>query len=157
MSISDRIVVMKDGVIQQIGRPQAVYDDPANLFVARFLGNPPINVFTGAVRGGRVYIGNEAVLPAPGLADQPVSVGVRPEGLLPQPNGALTCTLRGVEVLGRDISVLFGHGAVVSDSPRAIVSAESAVDHDSKTVKFDLKPHKVFLFAENGARLRTEG
>lgn len=157
MSISDRIVVMKEGVVQQIGRPQAVYDDPADLFVAQFLGTPPIDVFAGAVRGGQVYIGDEAVLPAPGLADQPVSVGIRPEGFVPAEHGALTCALRGVEVMGRDISVVFGHAAAVSDSLRAIVAAESAVDHSAKTVKFDLKPHKVFLFAESGARLRREG
>ena len=47
MSISDEIVVMRDGVIQQIGKPQDVYDAPANLFVAKFLGNPQINVFEG--------------------------------------------------------------------------------------------------------------
>ena len=42
MSISDMIVVMKDGIVQQIGKPQDVYDSPVNLFVARFLGTPPI-------------------------------------------------------------------------------------------------------------------
>ena len=47
MSISDEIVVMKDGVVQQIGRPQEVYDSPVNLFVAKFLGTPPIHVFRG--------------------------------------------------------------------------------------------------------------
>ena len=52
MSISDMIVVMKDGVVQQIGKPQDVDDDPANLFVANFLGTPPINVFSGQVKGG---------------------------------------------------------------------------------------------------------
>ncbi len=50
MSISDRIVVMRDGVVQQIGKPQEVYDNPVNLFVAKFLGTPPINVFDGRVR-----------------------------------------------------------------------------------------------------------
>ena len=50
MSISDRIVVMKDGVVQQIGKPQEVYDNPVNLFVAKFLGTPPINVFEGSVK-----------------------------------------------------------------------------------------------------------
>ena len=50
MSISDMIVVMKLGVVQQIGKPQEVYDSPANLFVAKFLGTPPINVFAGKVR-----------------------------------------------------------------------------------------------------------
>lgn len=52
MSISDFIVVMKKGVVQQIGKPQDVYDDPDNLFVAKFLGTPPINVFEGTVRMG---------------------------------------------------------------------------------------------------------
>ena len=50
MSISDLIVVMKDGLVQQIGKPQDVYDNPVNLFVAKFLGTPPINVFTGHVK-----------------------------------------------------------------------------------------------------------
>ena len=50
MSISDEIVVMKDGVIQQMGEPQSVYDFPANLFVAKFLGNPQINVFEGEIK-----------------------------------------------------------------------------------------------------------
>ena len=54
MSISDMIVVMKAGVIQQIGAPQDVYNSPENLFVAKFLGTPPINVFNGRVAGGRV-------------------------------------------------------------------------------------------------------
>ena len=52
MSISDMIVVMKLGVLQQIGKPQDVYDDPVNLFVAKFLGTPPINVLEGSVRSG---------------------------------------------------------------------------------------------------------
>ena len=57
MSISDMIVVMKLGVVQQIGKPQDVYDDPTNLFVAKFLGTPPINVFAGYVKGEKLYIG----------------------------------------------------------------------------------------------------
>ena len=69
MSISDMIVVMKDGVVQQIGKPQAVYDDPVNLFVSKFLGTPPINVFEGRVKGGRLIIGNEDVLAVPGAPD----------------------------------------------------------------------------------------
>ena len=59
MSISDEIVVMRDGVIQQIGKPQNVYDAPANLFVAKFLGNPQINVFDGTLEENHVYIGGE--------------------------------------------------------------------------------------------------
>ena len=59
MSISDMIVVMKLGIVQQIGKPQDVYDDPVNLFVAKFLGTPPINVFEGRIQNGKLYIGND--------------------------------------------------------------------------------------------------
>ena len=57
MSISDEIVVMRDGVIQQVAKPQEIYDHPINLFVAKFLGNPQINVFDGTLRDNHVYLG----------------------------------------------------------------------------------------------------
>ena len=80
MSISDLIIVMKDGKVHQIGKPQDVYDEPATLFVAQFLGTPQINVFEGEIRAGKVWIGDEAVLEAEGKADRKVWVGIRPEG-----------------------------------------------------------------------------
>ena len=61
MSISDMIVVMKLGVVQQVGKPQEIYDDPQNLFVAKFLGTPPINVFKGYVKDEKLYIGGEVI------------------------------------------------------------------------------------------------
>ena len=124
MSISDMIVVMKDGVVQQIGKPQDVYDDPANLFVAKFLGTPPINVFEGRVKGGRLFIGDEAVLDVPGVKDGSVWVGIRPEGFVLDENGPFTCALTGVEVMGRDISVIARHPALSGVSIRAIIPAE---------------------------------
>ena len=59
MSISDVIVVMNFGVIQQIDEPQKVYDEPINLFVAKFLGSPAINVFDGEIKGGKLYVAGE--------------------------------------------------------------------------------------------------
>ncbi|NCA96677.1 MAG: ABC transporter ATP-binding protein [Bacteroidia bacterium] len=56
MSISDTIVVMKDGIVQQIGEPQYVYDEPINLFVAKFLGSPAINIFDGEIKKGVLYV-----------------------------------------------------------------------------------------------------
>lgn len=93
MSISDFIVVMKAGVVQQIGKPQAVYDDPDNLFVAKFLGTPPINVFNGSVKGGKVYIGEEAVLSVNGVNDGEVYVGIRPEGFILDKTARLAASL----------------------------------------------------------------
>ena len=146
MSISDMIVVMKLGVVQQIGAPQDVYDDPTNLFVAKFLGTPPINVFEGTVRGEKLYVGEAAVLDVPGVADQPVYVGIRPEGFVVDPNGALTCNLSGVDVMGRDVSLVTTHSASLNPVVRSIVDADAAKNASGITVSYSLKPHKVFLF-----------
>ena len=147
MSISDRIVVMKQGVVQQIGRPQEVYDNPVNLFVAKFLGTPPINVFDGEVRGGLLYIGGSAVLEIGGVPDQPVFAGIRPEGFILSGDGPLECRLTGVDVMGRDISVVSTHEASLNPTVRSIINAENAVDEDAQTVRFSLKAKKVFLFS----------
>ncbi|NLE13457.1 MAG: ABC transporter ATP-binding protein [Clostridiales bacterium] len=146
MSISDLIVVMKAGVVQQIGKPQQVYDSPVNLFVAKFLGTPPINVFDGEVKGGRLFAGGDDILPVPGISDRRVWVGIRPEGFIPDPEGPLRCKLNGIEVMGRDTSVVSSHPAMTGISVRAIVSSDSRLDGGAETVRFSLKPHKVLLF-----------
>ena len=146
MSISDMIVVMKLGVVQQIGKPQEVYDDPKNLFVAKFLGTPPINVFEGKVQGGKLMLGEDAVLDVAGVADQDVWVGIRPEGFEPDSLGAMVCGLNNVEVMGRDVSVVSTHPASVNPVVRSIIDADNKIDLAEKSIRFSLKPHKVFLF-----------
>ncbi|MBR3764418.1 MAG: ABC transporter ATP-binding protein [Clostridia bacterium] len=155
MSISDMIVVMKLGVLQQIGKPQEVYNDPANLFVAKFLGTPPINIFKGTVRGGKLFIGESAVLDVPGVADQDVHVGIRPEGFVLDANGPLTCQLSNVEVMGRDVSIVCSSEASENPIIRAIIDADDRLAISGNTVAFSLKPHKVFLFgAQDEKRIR---
>ena len=174
MSISDTIVVMKDGVVQQIGRPQDVYDDPHNLFVAKFLGTPPINVFSGSLRGGRIYIGEDAVFDVSDLAPDPgtvrpgsdgvrkgpgklakdagdckVWIGIRPEGFYVDENGPLTCTLKGVEVMGRDITVLSEHPAFEGETIRTIVDSENRPDISKSEVNFRVRPGKIFVFSQD--------
>ena len=157
MSISDMIVVMKLGVVQQIGKPQEVYDDPTNLFVAKFLGTPPINVLAGKVQGGKVYIGEDAVLEVTGVADQEVIVGIRPEGFELDENGPLHCALSNVEVMGRDVSIVSTNPASLNPSIRSIINADNKVDLGAKTVRYRVKPHKFFLFSkETEERIRYE-
>ena len=146
MSISDMIVVMKLGVVQQIGQPQEVYDDPVNLFVAKFLGTPPINVFEGKVEKGKLYLGDDAVMDVVGVDDQDVYVGIRPEGFIYNKDGALRCSLRNVEVMGRDVSIVSENTASLNPTVRSIVDADNKVDATAQEVRFTLKPHKTFLF-----------
>lgn len=154
MSISDIIVVMKDGVVHQIGKPQDVYDDPTNLFVAKFLGTPPINVFKGEVKNNMIYIGNSAVLEAKKIKDQQVYVGIRPEGFVPEENGALELKLKGLEVMGRDTTIVSTHENSENVEIRSIVSAETRVFPEMEKVKFNVKPMKTFLFNfETGERI----
>ncbi len=146
MSICDRIVVMKAGKVHQIDKPQRVYDFPANLFVATFLGTPPINLFRGRVENGKVYIGSEAVLDAPGVSDRDVTVGIRPEGLRPDPAGSFTCRLRGVEMMGRDTSLLLDHSESLSESLRASVGRGHGVSTEQETVRFTLNSETAHIF-----------
>ncbi len=157
MSISDMIVVMKLGVVQQVGKPQEIYDNPTNLFVAKFLGTPPINVFSGRVEAGKLYIGEQAVLNVNGVEDCAVTVAVRPEGFVLNENGALSCELSNVEVMGRDVSIVSRNAASLNPIIRSIVDADNKIDVTAKEVRFDLKPHKTFIFnAETEERIPFE-
>lgn len=167
MSISDQIVVMKDGILQQIGRPQDVYDEPVNIFVAKFLGTPQINVFDGQIKDGLVFIGDTPVLEAGEVlkegagADREVDVAVRPEGfvLINGGDGAeqkhiLECNLKAVEVSGRDVSIVSTHSANQGVNIRSIMGSDRNMKIEGETVRFKLKPSKVYLFdKESGKRL----
>ena len=145
MSISDLIVVMKLGVVQQIGEPQKVYDDPTNLFVAKFLGTPPINVLEGVVVDGKVYIGEDMVMEVSGVENQEVYIGIRPEGFEPCDNGVLGCEISNVEVMGRDVSVVCTNAASANPVIRAIVNADNKFAATG-SIRFNIKPHKFFIF-----------
>ncbi len=166
MSISDLIVVMKDGVIHQIGRPQEVYDDPVNRFVAQFLGTPPINMFRGRIKDGSLWIGEDAVLKISNVINSKsepvpegteVSVGIRPEGFILDYQGPFVCDLLRLEVMGRDVSIVCTDEAMEGETVRAIIDSQSHVDTSENKVSFFLKPNKVFLFEpESGERLRFQ-
>ena len=145
MSICDIMVVMKKGVVQQVGQPQEIYDNPDNLFVANFLGTPPINIFTGEVKDGMVYVGEECVGTTT-HKNQLVYVGIRPEGFVYNPKGKFGLKLSHVEVMGRDKSVITTHPESTKPTVRAIVDADIAIADDQEEVRFDIKPNKLFIF-----------
>ena len=154
MSICDIMVVMKLGLVQQIGEPQSIYDNPANLFVANFLGTPPINIFDGKIEGGKVYIGEE-VIQDTDLEDQAIKVGIRPEGFIYDENGALSLEVDHIEVMGRDTSIVSRHAASNKPTVRSIVDSDVKLPEQVGTFKFNLKPNKVFLFnAETEERIK---
>jgi multiple sugar transport system ATP-binding protein len=82
MTLADKIVVLDRGKVQQVGTPLEVYQNPANLMVASFLGNPPMNIFSARWQGGRLWMGEQSIACCPrwDLPEQ-VTVGVRPEAM----------------------------------------------------------------------------
>ena len=91
-----------------------------------------------------------------GVADQPVTVGIRPEGFILDPAGMLSCKLSNIEVMGRDVSVVSTHEASLNPTVRSIIDADNKVI-GTDTVRYNLKPHKVFLFSsEDESRIRFE-
>ncbi|MCF0113056.1 MAG: ABC transporter ATP-binding protein, partial [Bacilli bacterium] len=129
MSICDRICVMKDGEESQIGHPQEIYRNPRSLFVAKFLGNPPINLFRGRIEDGALYIGEEKILETPNIPDQDVDVGIRPEGFkMPQEieERAQVLTLNVEQVLtqGRDLTLVCSSPEAESESLKAIIDSD---------------------------------
>ena len=144
--VTTLIVVMNAGAVQQIDRPQTVYDEPCNLFVASFLGTPQINLFEGRVEKGTLYIGRDAVMKVDCADREKLTVGVRPEGFVLQEDGPLCCTLQAVEVMGRDHSVVSTHPSAQSAVIRSIIPSEETPQVKSGTVRFRLKPSKMHLF-----------
>src|SRR5439155_5509316 len=89
MTLGDRIAVLSGGKLQQLGPPQDVYDHPANVFVAGFIGSPPMNLLRGTARDGRVVAG-ELVLARPDIPDGEVVGGLRPEAMRPAVNASVS-------------------------------------------------------------------
>ncbi|MBQ1947123.1 MAG: ABC transporter ATP-binding protein [Clostridia bacterium] len=145
MSISDTIVVMKDGALLQSGKPQEVYQKPQNLFVSKFLGTPPINVFDGKIKEGKLFIGDAAVLDTPDLENRDVYVAVRPEDFDLCPSGAFVCPVHRIEVMGRDTSIVFSHESADAPVLRALIRTED-IPNTGATVHFSLRRERIHLF-----------
>ena len=148
MSISDQILVVKAGVQQQIDSPQNVYNNPKNLFVAQFLGNPQINVFKGNVKDGKVYLGDSYINDAKGVKDQDVYVAIRPEGFMKaseKDEAFLKCTVDQLQILGRDISIIAKHPNCLKGTFRVIISADE--ENLTGIIKLKVNPNKMFLFS----------
>ena len=146
MSICDDIVVMKDGVEMQKDHPQAMYDNPKNLFVAKFLGVPPINVFEGKIKDHKVYLGTECILESEKLTeDKDIYVAIRPEGFLPA-NGKNVFTINVEEIItqGRDKSLIAKHDSMTGEQVKVIIDSDVKVDVGPFALS--LRLNKVFLF-----------
>ena len=103
MTMGDRVAVLKDGLLQQVDTPRNLYDNPANAFVAGFIGSPAMNLLIAPISGGKAMLGDLAI-DVPGAAGASVTVGIRPEGFTPSSKG-FHVLVEVVEELGSDAFV----------------------------------------------------
>ena len=157
LSISDKIILLNEGVIQHHDDPQNLYLEPNNLFVAKFIGNPIINILEVEVKDG-VISHPSFTLQASELVESRFrkeleqghySLGLRPEDLVPSENGLFTVTVTAVELIGRERILHFTLG---EQNIKSIVSVEHKIE-EGDTLSFDLLRHKLFLFDQNGERV----
>ena len=157
LSISDKIILLNEGVIQQHDDPQNLYLEPNNLFVAKFIGNPIINISEVEVKDGVIHhpsftlqaselVGNRF---RKELENGHYYLGLRPEDLVPSENGLFTVTVTAVELIGRERILHFTLG---EQDIKSIVSVEHKIE-EGDTLSFDLLRHKLFLFDQNGERV----
>ncbi len=150
MSICDDIVVMKNGLVMEKDHPQEVYKDPNCLFVAKFLGTPPINVFKGRIEDGFVWIGNEKITKTTKkIENKDIFVGIRPEGFLmadeaPESKKCLTLNVTQILTMGRDLSLVCNHKDFCGENIKIIV--DSDLDVKIGDVKFAIRPNKIYVF-----------
>jgi sn-glycerol 3-phosphate transport system ATP-binding protein len=157
MTLADRMIVMNAGIAEQIGRPLEVYEDPASLFVAGFIGSPAMNFLPGRRAGEMVDIGGDMRVPLPeGLrarAPESITVGVRPEHLKPGASDGSVFRFKvdSVEALGADSLV---HGMSAAGEIVARVDGH-ATPSPGESLAFTSMPGRLYFFdTASGKRLR---
>lgn len=152
MSISDFIVVMDQGVVQQVDEPQKVYDNPINLFVAKFLGSPAINILDGEIKNGNLMVQGK-VFDSGFKTNGPVKIGIRPENFTIDSSltQQIMVDVDFVEHIGRDISFV-GSVSNVGTKLRIIVPIDFRDQAQQKQVNFSIK--KYLVFDDQGVRIK---
>jgi len=163
MTMADRIVVMHDGIVEQIGTPLELFDRPGNLFVAQFIGSPSMNVFKAQVRGRQASALGALWPLAPGVGHegQTVDYGIRPTDLVlgetgipakvvvVEPTGAETELLVQVGALGES-----GESDQTQTQTLVVVMHGRTAARPDDTVYLNLDAHKAHVFdGASGARL----
>jgi lactose/L-arabinose transport system ATP-binding protein len=155
MTLADKIVVLRKGKIEQVGSPMDLYEDPANAFVAGFIGSPKMNFFKASLGGGAISFGGTSA-PAPFVSTStgaPMTVGIRPEHFDREgpPDVALDVAVEFVEHLG---GTSYVHGHLASNEPIVVERRSPGELKPGQTVKAGLRFADTRYFGEDGARLR---
>ena len=158
LSISDKIVLMNQGVVQQYDIPQNLYLEPINLFVAKFMGNPIINIYNMKKQGDLLKGDDFSIdinlldkdrFKGDLVDDETYVVGIRPEYFVKSDNSLFNVKVETIELIGKDCILNFKANGVNSKS---IVDSNYIIK-ENDNVGFDINYNKIYLFQENGVRV----
>jgi len=152
MTLADKIVVLRDGKVEQAGTPEELYEDPANLFVAGFIGSPRMNFLRAAAADGRTRLEAGASLPGSGASGE-LLCGVRPEHFLIGDVGEAKLPLR-VDVVENLGGTRYLYGAAKSGESLVVEAREQHGIRAGDEISVGIRPDKALLFATSGQRLR---
>ncbi len=153
MTMADRMIVMNEGIAEQIGTPLEVYETPQTLFAAQFIGSPAMNILDGTAEKNAVVVEGGTRIPCKPPSQGAVKIGIRPEDLSENPKGPIELVVGSVEPLGAN-TLLHGH---LKDT-RQIITASLPGVHSSavagKPLKLSAAKDKIHLFdPESGQRI----
>ena len=152
MTMADRMIVMNEGVTEQIGTPLEVYESPRTLFAAQFIGSPAMNIFDAEIDSGKILL-HGSVVAKTAQRDGKVKLGIRPEHLVPDPKGGIAVSLQVAEPLGANTLLhgrLSGHEVPITVSLAGVHRIEAGSDGR----QFLVKPDHIHLFdPSTGVRL----
>jgi lactose/L-arabinose transport system ATP-binding protein len=154
MTLADKIVVMRAGKVEQAGSPEELYDDPANSFVAGFIGSPRMNFLPGTAAQGQVTLADGTSFAIPGLAETGrVDLGIRPEHFTIG-DGSETSLELLVDVIENLGGTRYLYGSLASGAPLVVEARDRPGIRAGDRVRIGVQPGRTFVFNAAGQRLR---
>lgn len=156
MTLGDRLMVLQGGYVEQFGTPIELYEKPASVFVAGFIGSPSMNIFDGVATAGSITLDVGPVIPYSGQTTGPIKVGIRPEHFVVNGNGSLSVDCVMIEQLGSN-TLVHGYLSGGENTP-VVVSLQGVHSEESigAVLRLDAPDHSLHVFdSESGKRLSS--
>ena len=148
MTLGDRIVVINNGIVEQVGTPKDIYSKPNTKFVAEFIGSPQMNIFNCKIDNGIAQIDNNSINLNKSLNVDDASIGIRPDDIQISDSGSITCKANLVEYLGSDMII---YSSIGDQEFSCKLSSKIDVKAGDE-FKFDIQPSLVHVFDNSSGK-----
>ena len=148
MTLGDRIVVINNGIVEQVGTPKDIYSKPNTKFVAEFIGSPQMNIFNCKIDNGVAKIDNNSINLDKSINIDDASIGIRPDDIQISESGSITCKANLVEYLGSDMIIY----SIIGDQEFSCKLSSKIDVKAGDEFKFDIQPSLVHIFDNSSGK-----